>query len=261
MSQKRLVAPIAVRHPGGPGAPMLMIHGYGADHRTFAANQPALSAAFDVWMVDLPGHGESQPDVGDGSITTLTRAVAAALDSNGLARVHIVGHSLGGAIAARLYHLRPELVGSLTLLSPGGFVSDIDDAFIMSYPALEEAGTAQWLLQRLVARPGLINKTMVAYVLAELERPGRREALTRIAVAMRGMHGEMTPAYAIVREHDVPRFVVWGTADRVNPIDVPAIAAFGGGSLVLPDVGHLPHAESAPQVNRAIVEFCRSVKL
>jgi pimeloyl-ACP methyl ester carboxylesterase len=257
MSQKRPVAPIAIRHPGGNGIPVLMIHGYGADHRTFAANQPALSAIADVWMVDLPGHGESGPDVGDGSITTLTRAVAAVLDDNGLTKVHIVGHSLGGAIAVRLYHLRPELVRSLTLLTPGGFVGDMDDAFVMSYPALEDAETASWLLQRLVARPGLINKTMIAYVLAELEKPGRRQALTRIAQSMRGMYGEMAPAYAIVKANDVPRLTIWGAADRVNRCDTVLIADFGGEHLVVPDVGHIPHAEAATTVNRAIADFLK----
>lgn len=257
MSQKRPVDPIAVRHPGGRGAPVLMIHGFGADHRTFAANQPALSEVFDVWMVDLPGHGDSGPDVGDGSITTLTRAVAAVADAHGIGRAHIVGHSLGGAIAARLYHLRPDLVASLTLIAPGGFVTDFDDAFVMGYTALEDADTATWLLQRLVGRPGLINKTMVAYVLSELEKPDRRKALKRIAVSMRGIHGEMSPAYAIIRDHAVPRLMIWGTKDRVNPIDEAKLAEFGGENLILPDVGHLPHAERAPQVTRAIVDFLK----
>jgi pyruvate dehydrogenase E2 component (dihydrolipoamide acetyltransferase) len=255
MSQKRLVAPIAVRHPGGPGVPLLLIHGFGADHRTFAANQPVLSDENDVWMVDLPGHGDSGPDVGDGSVTTLTRAVAAALDSNGLRKVHVVGHSFGGAVATRLYHLRSDLVRSLTLLSPGGFVADVDESFVLSYPMLEDADTAQWLLQRLVTRPGLINKTMIATVLAELEKPDRRLALKRIAVAMRGMHGEMLPAYNIVKLHDVPRLMIWGEADRINPIDVAAIEAFGGASAVLEGIGHLPHAEAAVEVNRLISAF------
>lgn len=255
MSQNAPVEPIAVRHPGGNGAPLMMIHGYGADMRTFAANQPALSAVADVWMVDLPGHGQSSSDVGDGSVTTLTRAVAARMDANGLAAADIVGHSLGGAVAIRLAHLRPDLVGSLTLLSPAGVSADLDEGFVFTLPTLTDRETAEWLFRRLVVRPNLINKTMITYVLGELEKPGRRQALQRIAVAMRGLHGEMQPACRVVGERGIPRLTIWGERDRVNRLYPDALAAFGGETLILPDVGHVPHAEAAVAVNRAIIAF------
>lgn len=255
MSQKTPVEPIVIRHPGGSGAASLMIHGFGADYRTYGANQPPLSESADIWLVDLPGHGESGPDVGDGSVTTLTRAVAARLDANGLKAVHIIGHSLGGAVAVRLAHLRPDLVASLVLISPAGLSSDLDEGFIFTLPTLTDRETAEWLFRRLVVRASLVNKTMITYVLGELEKPGRREALQRIAVSMRGLHGELAPSYQLVIDRNIPRLVVWGAQDRVNPLNQAALDLFGGERLILPEAGHMPHAECAPAVNRAIADF------
>ena len=73
-----------------------------------------------VHALDLPGHGASSKDVGDGSLTTLADTVVGFLDALGISRAHLVGHSLGGAVVAAVAKAAPDRVASLTLLAPAG---------------------------------------------------------------------------------------------------------------------------------------------
>ena len=69
-------------------------------------------------------------DVGDGSIVALSKAVVAYLQHGGLSGAHLVGHSLGGAIAVQVALDNPDLVSELTLVAPAGFGPDIAGDFI-----------------------------------------------------------------------------------------------------------------------------------
>ena len=73
-----------------------------------------------VHALDLPGHGASDKDVGDGSLAALADVVVGFLDALGISRAHLVGHSLGGAVVAAVARSAPEKVASLTLLAPVG---------------------------------------------------------------------------------------------------------------------------------------------
>lgn len=104
----------------GEGAPIVLLHGFGADLNNWLFNLDALSAAAPVIAIDLPGHGASDKDVGDGSLERLAGDVGRALDALGVDGAHLVGHSLGAAVAMRLALDQPCRVLSLTLISPAG---------------------------------------------------------------------------------------------------------------------------------------------
>src|SRR5580704_934040 len=86
----------------GDSVPVLLLHGFGADLNTWMFTQPALAEGRRVIALDLPGHGGSSKDVGTGDVESLTNAVEGALGELGVERGHIIGHSMGGAIAALL---------------------------------------------------------------------------------------------------------------------------------------------------------------
>jgi pimeloyl-ACP methyl ester carboxylesterase len=238
---------------GGAGPPALLIHGFGGDHLSWLANQNEIATEATTQAVDLPGHGESSLDVGDGDVETLAAMLVEALDERPLGRIHLIGHSLGGVVAMKIAQFRPDLVASLILITPAGLGGAIDADFLARFSTLVDPDDALALLQRLVSRPRLINRHMVARVLDQLGRPGAREALARIADAL--PRARLDEAAAAIVAADIPRLVVWGAADAINPLHELALASFGGERLIVPDAGHMPHVEAARVVNARCVAF------
>ena len=125
------------RLKAGPdqGTPILMIHGFGADHTTWMFNMAELSEDRTVHAIDLPGHGGSEKDVGDGSVEALAAAVIAYMDAAGISSAHLVGHSLGGAVAVEIAAASPGRATALTLVAPAGFGQEIARDFIDGFIA------------------------------------------------------------------------------------------------------------------------------
>ncbi|MEV8597128.1 alpha/beta hydrolase [Streptomyces sp. NPDC052012] len=108
------------RKPAREGLPpALYVHGLGGSSQNWSALMPLLDDVVDNEAVDLPGFGDSPPpDDGNYSITAHARAVIRYLDAAGRGPVHLFGNSLGGAVATRVAAVRPDLVRTLTLVSP-----------------------------------------------------------------------------------------------------------------------------------------------
>ncbi|MEV2256334.1 alpha/beta fold hydrolase [Streptomyces sp. NPDC050147] len=88
------------------------VHGYGGDNNSWLFVQEPLAARHTVYALDLPGHGESGKEVGDGSLASLAAVVTDFLDALGIERAHLVGHSLGGGRWSRRWRRR-YLTGSV----------------------------------------------------------------------------------------------------------------------------------------------------
>ncbi|MFF9406924.1 alpha/beta fold hydrolase [Streptomyces anandii] len=108
------------RPPAREGLPAaLYVHGLGGSSQNWSPLMALLDDVVDGEAVDLPGFGDSPPpDDGNYSITGHARAVIRYLDSAGRGPVHLLGNSLGGAVSTRVAALRPDLVRTLTLVSP-----------------------------------------------------------------------------------------------------------------------------------------------
>ena len=145
--------------------PVLLLHGFGADLNSWMFTQPALAEGRRALALDLPGHGGSGRDVGAGDGAALSAAVEGFLAALDPGPVHLVGHSMGGAIAALLAARRPDLVRSLTLIAPAGLGPEINAAFIDGFVRASRRKDAVEVLQMLVHDPALVSRTMVEDVL------------------------------------------------------------------------------------------------
>jgi len=215
-----------------------------------------LSAVADVWSLDLPGHGDSPWTEGVlPTAAAFADAIVRALDAERIERLDILGHSLGGAVSGVLTARHPERVRSLTVLAASGLGRPVPRVFVETLPTLTDVETAEHLLKRLFVRQSLVNRRLVLYMLADLEKPGRRTALSTIAGRMTAISAEADAAFDAIGGTDLPRLVVWGAGDTVNPLDEARIAALGGETLIVPEVGHLPHVEGAIAVNKHLQQF------
>lgn len=108
------------RPPAREGLPpALYVHGLGGSSQNWSALMRQLEGDVDGEALDLPGFGDSPPpDDGNYSVSAHARAVIHLLESSGRGPVHLFGNSLGGAVSTRVAAVRPDLVRTLTLISP-----------------------------------------------------------------------------------------------------------------------------------------------
>lgn len=253
------MAALAFRTLGGDGPDIVLIHGFAADRLSWLATSPALMAVSRVHVLDLPGHGESAPDVGDGHVLTLAERLAERLASKGVGRANLVGHSLGGGIALVMAARSPESVASLSLIAPAGLGAGVDAAFAADLPSVGDVDAAMVLLRRLVVRGGLINRMTAQRLVDHLAKEGVRDALSRIATALPDGEAEIRKTATAVAARGLPRLVIWGEADTINPLDAARLAEFGGELHVVPGTAHLPHIENPAAVNALLAAFLARV--
>jgi pyruvate dehydrogenase E2 component (dihydrolipoyllysine-residue acetyltransferase) len=237
------------------GPPIVFVHGFGADLNTWMFNQPALAEQHRTIALDLPGHGGSVKDVAVGDVAALTDAVAAALAALSIDRVHLVGHSMGGAIATSLALRRPASIASLTLIASAGLGAEINAAFIDGFVKAERRRDATEILKLLVHDPALVSRTMVEDVLRYKRLDGVSDALAAIARAWFGGGRQVVDLAVRLGTLACPVQIFWGREDRIIPVAHAEALAGRTPVHVFEGAGHLPHMEKAGEVNRLIEHF------
>lgn len=237
----------------GGADPVLFLHGYGGDLNNWLFNQPAVAERAPTFALDLPGHGGSAKDVGEGTVAALAGTVAGFMDAVGIGRAHLVGHSLGGAIALRLALDHPGRVASATLVCPAGLGPEISMAYVDGFIEAGRRRKMEPVLQMLVADPATVTGDMIEDVLRFKRLDGVDAALRKLR---EGLFRDGRQALVLkdrLGEVRCPVQVVWGRQDRI----IPAAQADGlAGTVdlaILDDAGHLAHMEKAKEVNELIL--------
>ena len=267
--------------------PAVYVHGLGGSSQNFTDVAGLLADRFDAQAVDLPGFGYSDPSPRY-TIPAFASTLISYLEYEGRGPVHLVGNSLGGSIAVRVAALRPDLIRTLTLISP-------------AMPFLDLRRTAQGRLVPLLAFPkadrllawGMARITaeeMADQVLAACFGDARRVGPQRRAEAMeeirlrytvahyptaylgtlRGLASSFLRAYLpgpnsqwrLAARVQAPTLVIGGLNDKLVDPRVPmqvARAVPDSRLLVLPGVGHVAQMEVPRLVARGIVGLLQDV--
>ena len=256
--------------------PALFVHGLGGSAHNWTDLAGVLRHRLAIESIDLPGHGRSGPAPrNDYSIEAHASAVISYLEHSGRGPVHLAGNSMGGAVSVRVAARRPDLIRTLTLISPA-----VPDNQIRAYPLRNNPraavvvvpGLGELALRHYNRRYSVESRVRETIALCFAE-PARypdarlREAITEqtarttmpwaataIARSTRGLaatqfiHGRT--GWATLNRLTMPTLVVWGDADRlVAPDLAPYVAAAipDARLLVLEDVGHTAMME-VPEV-------------
>src|SRR5215218_11424304 len=99
----------------GSGPPLILLHGLSGSSRWWSRNVPVFSRSFRTYSVDLPGFGESR-GVRWSRLDDIADRLADWIVCEDLSRAHVAGHSLGGAVAARLAARHPDRIDRLVLV-------------------------------------------------------------------------------------------------------------------------------------------------
>jgi pyruvate dehydrogenase E2 component (dihydrolipoamide acetyltransferase) len=240
---------------GADGDVVLFIHGYGGDRNSWLFLQEPLAARYRVYALDLPGHGTSAKDVGDGSIGVLADAVAAVLDAVGAGQAHLVGHSLGGAVALAVTARDPQRIASLTLIAPAGFGSEINASYLRGFADAQTRRELKPLLGQLFADDDLVTRQVVDDLLAYKRLDGVDAALHTLLGALLDGDAQRADSAASVTAIGgaVPMTVIWGRADRIVPA-TQAESVDGAVRRLIDGAGHMAHMERPAEVQAAIEE-------
>jgi pimeloyl-ACP methyl ester carboxylesterase len=266
------------RAPGAGVEPALFVHGLGGAATNWTDLMGLLADTVQGEALDLPGFGYSDPpSSGSYRLRTHVDAVVRRLETRS-GPVHLFGNSLGGAVATRVAALRPDLVRSLTLVSPA-FPSlrpkrGSDPRLpLLLLPGLGRLASRQLARRtpeqraRDVLRLCYGDPTKVpAERLQEAADEVRRRADLPFAeeaflASLRGLVSSyLEPRSASLwrqaAQVQAPALVVWGTLDRLVDVRLaPRVAAALPDSrlLVLPGVGHVAQLEQPEVVARAFL--------
>ena len=251
--------PINLVSMGDGDEQMMLIHGFGGDLNSWMFNQPVLAAGHTVHALDLPGHGSSSLDVGNGSVPELADTVLGVLDSLEIEKAHLVGHSLGGATALFLAIKHPGRVSSASLVCPGGLGSEIDLEFIDGFVAADRRKEMKAVLGKLFADPGAVQRKMIEETLRYKRLDGVSQALEQLRQSNFTTEGQAPGMRESLSALKVPVQCIWGAEDRVIPAAHMNGLPAGINTHLIKGAGHMPHMEKASEVNRIIGEFIEQV--
>jgi pimeloyl-ACP methyl ester carboxylesterase len=234
----------------GQGPPLLYLHG-GNGAARWLPFMGRLAERFDVIVPEHPGFGRSEtPDWLD-TVGDLAFFYLDFISELGLERVHLVGGSMGGWIAAELAVRSTRDLASLTLIAPVGIhLKGVPkaDIFLWSH---------EQLTRNLFADPAFAEIILSMPVSEEEQDQRLKNAL---AVAKLGWQPRLYNPHLAKWLHriDVPTLICWGDSDKVVPPAYgPAFRDLIPSSRlqVFERCGHLPHAECAEDFVRGLTGF------
>jgi pimeloyl-ACP methyl ester carboxylesterase len=269
--------------------PALYVHGLGGSSLNWTDLAYLLADRLDGEAIDLPGFGHSDPARGY-AITTMADRVVRWIEHRGRGPVHLFGNSLGGAITVRVAATRPDLVRTLTLVSPAMPFMDPRRSLqsrllpLLVIPRAERIAAwrlatiapevlAQQVIDACFARPELVPAQRMAEAVEEVRRrydaPWYVDAYLR---TLRGLVSSFLLSYVpgpnsmwrMARRITAPTLVITGRQDKLVDVRVaPAVGKLITDSrlLVLDQVGHVAQMERPDLVARAVAAMLNEVAL
>lgn len=223
---------------GGSGPPLLFLHG-ASGAAAWLPFMQSLAARFDVIVPQHPGFNDSDtPDWLD-TIHDLAYFYLDFLEQLDLDRVHLVGGSLGGWIAAELAVRDTYRLSSLTLVGAAG----------IHVPGAKQVdlflGSDEQRIRDFFYDPACAEEMIARILQPEFEDANIKN---RIATAKLAWQPRAYDPHLRKWLHriDVPTLIVWGANDRVFPMEYAYAwqqAIPGSKAVIIPECGHIPQVE------------------
>lgn len=251
---------VRVRVDGDPhNPPVVLVHGIGRSLEDWDPQYARLSDDYRVIAVDVPGFGFSDEPDGPITLSTFAKGVFGAIDALGETRpVHVLGNSLGGAIAMQMLASRPERVASLGLINSAGFGTEVTPLLrILALPVIGPLSTrrstraaARMLERACYADPALVTRERIDLAMAIAAKPHHGPVMLATALELANARGiragwrRQLAAFAAL--HPRPTLVMWGERDKVLPshhIEEARRVFPHAETHLLPGIGHMPQVE------------------
>jgi pimeloyl-ACP methyl ester carboxylesterase len=276
------------RTPGPTGSTAVYVHGLGGSATNWTDLAAQLSGHVEGHALDLPGFGRSEPVDGyDFRMATQARVVIEYIESLGPGPVHLFGNSMGGAITLMVASARPDLVRTLTLISPAvpdlrpslrrvsdprlplAFLPVVGTRVRQQLAAVTPRERTHQMLRLCFADPRSVPANRIAQSEAEYTE---RSAQAWAGSALSASTVDLIRTWLVPRSRSMwllppritaPTLVVWGTEDKLVSVrKAPRVARLipRGRLLVLPRTGHVAQMERPVSVARAVLGMWEAVE-
>lgn len=257
---------------GGSGPVLLLVHGISDRSDSWLPVMGPLAERFTVVAPDLLGHGGSDKPRADYSVAAFANGMRDLLDVLGVEQATVVGHSLGGGVAAQLAYQYPERVERLVLVSTGGVGREVSPVLRLAAAPLAELTTWPLALPGTSCVAGVALRALgavgadlgrdadeVSRILGGLRDDRARRSFSRTLRAVVDQRGQLvTMLDRAYLASDMPMLVVWGDRDGIIPVAHAHLAhreVPGSRLVVYPGAGHFPHHADPERFVADVVAF------
>jgi len=256
----------------GAGSPLLLLHGFSEFLETWDFNIRPLSECYQVYAIDLPGHGLSDNPDTSYNISFFTESATGFMQALGIDRTSIIGHSLGGLISLNIAINFPEKVSKLILESSLGLSDDVLSFHkLCSIPVLTDADADESevraaldeRMKRGFYAPDFIAEEVVERSYRFMQMPGVKRVPLSILHNWLSVDGLKPEVVMIDKLHLIksPTLLIHGAQDNIHPPELSQRAC-----NLIPDArlkifsecGHCPHIEKAAEFNEAVISFLKA---
>ena len=262
----------------------VFVHGMGGSSTNWTDLMYLLAPTMAGVALDLPGYGFSQPSAdGKYTINRYANAVIDVIEAEEAGPVHLFGNSLGGATAVTVAAARPDLVATLTLISPALLTRTVMAKYhlpkvidvVAGVRAARKLTASEFARRRTLAvfklcysDAGRVQPQRVQAAIVETERRSRLPHNQTIALATaRALLESAAPngpasIWEKARAVSAPTLGIYGTADQLVPVELAprAAEAFRRGRIViLPDCGHVAQMEHPQLTAQTVLQWMAQV--
>ena len=245
------------------GAPIMVVHGFiVSGHAELMPWAPdKLGAQRSLILPDLMGYGFSQRQTTPGdwsSPKSHARYLAAMLDQLGIEKVDVVGHSFGGALAARFALDFPERVRKIVYLNPGLYLPKSKAEYIIDLPlGIGRALTYHFLGNGPRGIPAAVCKRNAGCTAVMSPRIKDTTETLRAMMFYNRSSKVLDELYADIPRLRTPGLILWGQNDIILPMSTAERFARESQSqlVVLPNAGHMVWWEKPDEVATRILHF------
>ena len=249
---------------------MLLVHGLGTSLAVWGENIIPLAEGHTVYALDLPGYGKSDKPRGlDHDAVAGAHFLVRFMDTLGISRVTLIGHSGGGLVTAICALLYPQRVERLVLVDTAGlgrpmawFLRLASLPFLGELLHIPNVRNARNLMKSVFYDPHPVSEALVEELMQVRNIPEAKTATLRAirsAINLWGLRKNMMVLHGF-KDFLKPLLIIWGREDRIIPVShahhAPKVLPHCKVHII-PHCGHWPQMERPKEFNLVVLRFMK----